>query len=364
MPRIPEVIEFGDSGSGNLVVNPDGSQSRSVILKWLVSGMSGYDAAEAKGKQLAPLILNGHRRVRCEPQVIGGGWYQITAEYANGSIVVDPTDGCLGLFGSWGFDFESGTEHITQAWSDSLPDTPAQNTIVNPNAYVLAFIAGNTDPEGRPATVPIGEETNGVFVPDYRGAIGVDMDQVKGADIPTTSLSWNETWHFPAKLLTEPRPPLKRLGMPDATGQRDEITIEQPPLLDVFTACTAKVNKTKFRGFDVGEVLMGPPRSPQIHAGSSMASVTFHFSRRKNRTNFFVGDIGVSLCCGWDHLDIHYETQSEAAGVVKKPRVVYVVRTIERVDFAQLGIGDAFPTYWLGEDGIGHQFDKFLGEVA
>jgi len=33
MPRIPEVIEFGDSGSGNLVVNPDGSQSRSVILK-------------------------------------------------------------------------------------------------------------------------------------------------------------------------------------------------------------------------------------------------------------------------------------------------------------------------------------------
>lgn len=351
MPTMPAVIECGESGSGSLVINTDGTRSRAVQLRWLVSGLAGYDEAEARGLEIAPDELNGHRRVRCEPQVIGGGWYQITAEYANGSLVLEPSPDCLGTFGSWAFDFEQSSEHVTQAYTDPRG---ADDEEPDPNKYVKAHIPGYQDTAIGTEYVP------GFFVPDYRGAIGVDLDQVRGADIPRGSLSWTETWHFPAWLLTEERPPLKELGPPDENGDREEIETPQPPLLEVFQSLACKTNKRSFRGFAEGEVLMGTPRSTQIHAGQSMASITFSFTRRPTRKNFWVGDILVPYQEGWDILDIKYETAAETSELIRKPKLVYVMKVIPPADFDLAGIGAKLPRYWLEDKALAHQFDEFV----
>lgn len=351
---IPDVIECGESGSGSLTVNSDGTTGRAVALRWLVKGISGYDAAEARGRQLAPDVFRGHRRVRLEPQVVGGGWYLITAEYANGSILLEPTLGAVGTFGSWGFDFESKTEHITQAFSDSQtsPEDPA-----NPNAYVVAHLAGH------PNLTP-GTTIGGVTAPDYRGALGVEPDTVRGTDIPKASLSWNETWHFPAYMLTQDRPPLKKLSMPDGSGNRSPYEIDQPRLLDVWEKSAFHINSKPFRGFEVGEVLMAGPRSPQIHNGQTMASVTFSFSVSRDRKNFYVGDILVPLKGGWDLLDIYYETAAESTQTLKRPRMVYCCRVLPSVDFADLGITTDWPNYWLEPGSLKHTFDSLLPLVT
>ena len=363
MPTIPDVIECGESGSGSLVINADGTQSRATNLRWLVGGMSGYDAAEARGKRLAPDTYRGHRRIRLEPQVVGGGWYQITAEYANGSIVLPPTPGCLGTFGSWQFDFESRTEHITQAYTDS----------VNPNAYVKAAVVGfpsfsNLGSSAGGTYVPSTPETpghfeGGIFVPDFRGTIGVEVDQVRGADIPKASLSWAEVWHFPAYLLTEKRPPLKKLSMPDGSGNREPYEIPQLPLLEVMEKLANTTNTRTFRGFESGEVLLGTPRSSTISDGQSMATVTFPFSVSRTKRNFFVGDILVPIKGGWDILDIIYETVSEATVTIKRPRVVYTMKVIPPADLTELGIGETLPKYWLDDSQLAHTFDDFVGRV-
>jgi len=369
MPTVPDIIECGESGSGSLVINADGTQSRATQLRWLVGGMTGYDAAEARGKKLAPDIYRGHRRIRLEPQVVGGGWYQITAEYANGSIVLPPTPGCLGTFGSWQFDFESRTERITQAYSDSQA-TPGATA--NPNAYVAASVVGFPTAQigtinggtyvASTADVP-GHFEGGIFVPDFRGTIGVEVDQVRGADIPKASLSWAEVWHFPAYLLTEKRPPLKKLSMPDGSGNREPYEIPQFPLLEVMEKLANTTNTKAFRGFESGEVLLGTPRSSTISDGQSTATVTFPFSVSRTKRNFFVGDILVPIKGGWDILDIVYETVSESTVTIKRPRVVYAMKVIPPADFSELGIGETLPKYWLDDSQLAHTFDDFVGRV-
>jgi hypothetical protein len=361
--NIPDVIECGESGSGSLVINADGTQSRAAQLRWLVGNLSGYDAAEARGKRLAPNTYRGHRRIRLEPQVVGGGWYQITAEYANGSIVLPPTPGCLGTFGSWQFDFESRTEHITQAWTDSS----------NPNAYVKASVVGfpsfgSLGSSAGATYVPSTPDTpgrfeGGIFVPDFRGTIGVEADQVRGADIPKASLSWAEVWHFPAWLLTQKRPTLKKLSQPDGSGNRKPYEIPQLPLLEVMEKLANTTNLKPFRGFEKGEVLLGTPRSSQISDGQSMATVTFSFSVSRTKTDFYVGDILVDRKEGWDILDILYETAAESTQMMKKPRVVYTMKVIPPADFSELGIGETLPKYWLDDSQLAHTFDDFVGRA-
>jgi hypothetical protein len=347
VPQIPQVIECGESGSGSLVINSDGTQSRAVVLRWLVGGMGGYDAAETKGKAMAPQTYKGHRRIRLEPTAVGGGWYQITAEYANGSILLDPTEGALGTFGSWQFDFESKTEHITQAYSDSVAAT---GSTANPNAYVVGHIKDHSN-------LTPGVTMGGVLCPDYRGAIGVEADGVRGTDIPKAQLTWSETWHFPAAYLTNARAPLKKLTMPDGSGNRTSYEVEQPRLLDLWERSAFSINLRPFRGYDAGEVLVGAPRSPQIHAGQTMASITFSFSVSRTRKNFYVGDIFVPIKGGWDLLDIYYETAAETSELLKKPRVVYCCRILPSLDFADLGVSVDWPQFWLESSAIGHTFD-------
>ena len=369
MPTIPDVIECGESGSGSLVINADGTQSRAAQLRCLVGNVSGYDAAEARGKRLAPDTYRGHRRIRLEPQVVGGGWYQITAEYANGSIVLPPTPGCLGTFGSWQFDFESRTEHITQAYSDSRATPEAT---ANPNAYIAASVVGfptaqigqtngGTYVPSTPTTP--GRFEGGIFVPDFRGAIGVEVDTVRGADIPKAALSWAEVWHFPSYLLTQKRPPLKKLSDVEVGGSRERYEIPQLPLLEVMEKLANTTNSKTFRGFESGEVLLGTPRSSPISDGQSMATVTFSFSVSRTKRNFWVGDILVPIKAGWDILDILYETASESTMTIKRPKVVYTMKVIPPADFSELGIGETLPKYWLDDSQLAHTFDDFVGRV-
>ena len=372
MPTIPDVIECGESGSGSFVINADGTQSRAVQLRWLVGNVTGYDAAEARGKRLAPDTYRGHRRIRLEPQVVGGGWYQITAEYANGSIVLPPTPGCLGTFGTWAFELEQQTEHITQAYSDSRA---SPDDIIDPNAYITASVVGFPvaqigglngatfvpPPEGG-AQGPWGF-VGGIFVPDFRGAIGVEVDQVRGTDVPRSSLSWTEVWHFPVASILKKRPPLKKLSDVEVGGSRERYEIPQLPLLEVMEKLANTTNSKTFRGFESGEVLLGTPRSSPISDGQSMATVTFSFSVSRTKRNFWVGDILVPIKAGWDILDILYETASESTMTIKRPKVVYTMKVIPPADFSELGIGETLPKYWLDDSQLAHTFDDFVGRV-
>jgi len=82
----PDNIEGVESGAGTLTVGSDGLMSREVELRFLVRSMEGYSDAEDKGRELAPLYYDGHRRGTLQCRPVGGGWYQISVNYSNSGV--------------------------------------------------------------------------------------------------------------------------------------------------------------------------------------------------------------------------------------------------------------------------------------
>lgn len=290
----PESIEGVESGAGTLSVGSDGLISREVELRFLVRSMEGYTDAEAKAVELAPLYYDGHRRgsIQCRP--VGGGWYQIAVSYANAGANAhedygfETDDGVTFIPAGISVDTTGATELITQAWSDSE----------DPEAYV-----GKYPDEGQ----------------QTYGAINVSGNQVNGVNVTVPAFNWTETWLVPAKYLLVG----DDVNGPYATALRD---------------MTGKVNKDEFRIFQPGEVLFLGARFDAT-SGQSMVPVTYSFSARERREQFFIGDVEVGIKDGWDHLWIQYETPADATFEFKKPRFVYVDRIYERLDFTELKIG-------------------------
>lgn len=323
----PEQIETLGSGSGSLTTNQDGLVGREVELRFALrvppesTGEfdGGYNSAESKARAKAPMYYAGHRRTRLDVRSLGNRWYEVTAGYANAAV--DYTDDTLqdnahavesdafsALPGAMSFDTTGGTEKVTQAWTDSA----------DPDAYVGGY-ADN-----------IGNEDS---APKTHGAINVSGDTVQGVDITVPAFQFTETWGIPSRVL---------LTKSDA-GEAEYIRT----LYDM----TGKVNSKKWRVFEPGEVLFLGARG-ELSRSQSMVQITYSFSARVNREDFFVGDIKVSTKAGWDYMWIEYETAADTERLFKRPKYVYVDRVYERRDFAVLGIGQDWPQLYLDKEGL------------
>lgn len=323
MERLPEKIERFDSGTGSLTSGSDGLLAREVEVKWLFQSQLGYDDAETTAIAQAPLYYSGHKRTRLDVTNLGNGWYEATAGYGNAGInqyegtgITHGSGSSAVVFapGVLSFDTTGGSEHITQAWTDSA----------NPSAYVDGYAV-----EGD--------------APDTKGAINANADSVQGVDITVPSFQFTETWLAPASYLLS----------------------GASPAIKTIYKMTGKVNSTPFRIFDIGEVLFLGARMDTSRS-QTMVAVTFSFAARLNRIDFEVGGIPHIDKYGWDYLWVEYETVPETSGIaIRKPRYVYVARVYEHADFTDattgLGIGSQWPQVWLdppGESTFTHPLDS------
>jgi len=330
MPFIPpSQIEKQESGSGSISTSADGMVSREVSLRWLVHSMVSYADAEAKGNELAPLYYDGHRRTSMVPRSVGNGWYEIEATYGNAGIELPNAEqgsegavqyGIKNKDGIWvipsgmSVDTTGGTEHITTAWADD--DEDAQKEVV-------------------------GYAREGETAPSTGGAINVSGGKVNGVDRTVMAFAWTETWLMPAWYLVN--------GVVEPE-QATTVEMDDPkpnaPFSFLLRGMTGHVNEKPFRSFDAGEVLFLGIKF-DANRSTTMVPISFSFSAIAGRKNFKVGDITVAKKEGQDFLWIQYEDTSEAGNALKRAKYVYVAPIYPRLDFAELGIGDWWPRFYL-----------------
>jgi len=298
LPHTLDHLEGVESGAGTLSVGSDGLISREVELRFLVVSMKGYADAEESGIKLAPLYYDGHRRTSLQCRPVGGGYYQVSATYGNTAanayegFSYETDDGATFVPAGISVDTTGATEHITQAWSDSS----------DPDAYVGKY------PDDAQKTY---------------GAVNVSGSQVNGVDVTVPAFQFTETWLIPAKYL-----------LVGGTGADEAV-----PYAETIRSMTGTVNDDEWRIFKPGEVLFLGARF-DASSGQSMVPVTFSFSARKRREQFFVGEIEVGIKDGWDYLWIQYETPPDVSHDFQRPRYVYVDRIYERKSFEDLKLGE------------------------
>lgn len=153
----------------------------------------------------------------------------------------------------------------------------------------------------------------GTSPPNYKQLIGVNGDDVEGADIVIPALKINVTYSHP-------------LGV---------VTIA---LAKTLARLTSKVNSTTFLTFDAGEVLyLGSTGSDGTN---SAAEVGYAFACSENLQNQIVGAITGIQKDGWDLAWIKWKDDVDADLPVKVPEFVYIERVYERVNLAAaLGFG-------------------------
>ena len=355
MPEIPDFIECGESGSGDLADSADGVRSRDFDVKAILSGtgLTGYDAAEALAKTKFPLLRLGHRRTNIRVDPVGGGFWVATAHYSNSSLIVRKPDSPSGektvRFSSWEWETSEKSETITQAITNEMFANGIAGAI-DPNWFVQGYARQlNENDLGGP--YPPGN--NGI--PQLKGAIGVDGDSVRGVQKPFSVFNWNETWIYPAEWIEGPRP--ARVDVVE--GARAEV--KQKPLVNVIEGNCFFTNETAFRGKPPGCILLTGVRSGRMNLGASSVSITFSFSYSPLRENFKVGGMIIVKKDGWDYLDIYYETEADTNELIKRPKWIYVCRIFNRMDFRDLGLPEYRPRWWLDEGTPNHSIGTPFG---
>lgn len=177
------------------------------------------------------------------------------------------------------FETGGGTQHITQNLSNSI----------------LTKAAGVTGD-----------------VPDFKGAIGVNGDQVEGCDIYAPAFSFSETHILSDEVVTN-------------------------SYITLLRDLTATTNSEAFRGFAAGEVLF-------IGASGSKRSatdweITFKFLVGKNRSDVVINGSDPFPKQAWEYLWVKYEDGISNSNLIKKPKYIYVERVYDSRDFSALGIG-------------------------
>lgn len=299
----PEYIELFDSGAGSLAANDDGTMTRDVSLKWLVSNKPGYLEAEEWGRGQAPEYFQGHRRKNLACRPLGNRWWEVEAQYTNAAIQGDdgeePDNGGGGdpVAHTVAFDTTGATEHITSS-----------------------FLSGNAGYQGEEVYTRTGETENIVY---FGGAINVDGETVHGVDVVVPQFNFTETWTMPAAWILD-------------------------EYVERLYNLTGTINKERFRVFKQGECLFLGARC-EMTRGATLASVTYQFAARPTRENFKVGNgdnaIEVSFKRGWDYLWVRYGTKVENnTTMIRRPLSVHVNQIYELADFNGLAIGVAkFP---------------------
>jgi hypothetical protein len=153
----------------------------------------------------------------------------------------------------------------------------------------------------------------GTDPPDFKQLIGVNGDDVAGADIVIPALKLNVTFKHP-------------MGV---------VTIAYAKTL---ARLTGKVNDSTFLTCDAGEVLyLGSTGSDGSEAE---AEVGYQFAAEENLQNQVIGAITGIQKDGWDIAWIKWKDAVDGGLPVKQPEWVYTERVYERVDLASaLGFG-------------------------
>jgi hypothetical protein len=161
------------------------------------------------------------------------------------------------------------------------------------------------------------ERRYGENAPDMKGAIGVDADSVKGVDVITPALQWQEQYDVPSQFVGD-------------------------SYIRAVADLTGKVNSGAFRGFDAGEVLFAGCSGSQqwdSEKGDGPWSLAYKFIASPNATNLSVGGIGGITKKGHEYLWVRYEDDVAQNTLLRKPKAVYVNEVYRSGDFGSLGLG-------------------------
>jgi hypothetical protein len=157
----------------------------------------------------------------------------------------------------------------------------------------------------------------GVAVPDMKGTIGVNGDDVDGCDIVTPALKLRIRCKHPQAV----------------------ITLDQ---IRNLARSTAYVNSDVFLGFQAGELLFLGADGEQ--GTETETSVGYEFDAKENAVGakaLTIGDIANVEKQGHDYAWISYGDEEDADRPVKHAKHVYVVRVYRRTGFVQLfGFGN------------------------
>lgn len=205
---------------------------------------------------------------------LGDDAWQVTVDYVKDGA----DDGNDPLKRSRSFDTTGGTQHITQAFSET--------------AY-------------------------GSQAPNQQKAIGVDDNGVNGVDIIVPQLCWTETYDVPNAYVTN-------------------------DYIRGLAGITGKTNAGSFRSFEAGEVLFVGCTGNQEwddQKGRGPWSLSYRFVASPNVTNQTIGSISGINKKGHEYLWVRYEASVDSQTLIKKPKHVYVNKVYDSTSFAALGIG-------------------------
>ena len=183
-------------------------------------------------------------------------------------------------------------------------------------SYTLTF-----DTSGGTVHISASKQTIGKYpvgtAPDYKQLIGVNADQVEGADIIIPALKITANFRHPAAF----------------------ITLAQ---IKYLASITGFVNSATFLTFAAGEVLfLGAAGS---EGTSTETEVTYQFAMSSNAASLTIGDIASIVKKGHELAWIQYKDAVSTPGFadlpVKQPEFVYIERVYDTVNLAlALGFG-------------------------
>jgi hypothetical protein len=203
---------------------------------------------------------------------LGDNAWQVAINYAKDGA----NDGDAPLKRARSFDTTGGTQHITQAESETI------------------FGGG----------------------PSFGNAISVDDNGVNGVDVVVPQLSWSETYDVPNAYVTDAY--IK--GVATQTGRTNASSFRGFDAGEVlFLGCSGSQEWDDEKG-----------RGPW--------SLSFRFVASPNVTGQTVGAMSVNKK-GHEYLWVRYEESSTSTDRVKKPKYAYVNKVYKDGNFSALGIG-------------------------
>lgn len=198
-----------------------------------------------------------------------------------------------------------------EQWKVTVPYGKSQKAA---GSYRLTF-----DTTGGTIHISASKETIGKYpsttAPDYKQLIGVNKDDVTGADIVIPALKISVHFNHPMAIITLAR-------------------------IKYLQSITGMVNSAAFLTFAAGEVLfLGASGSEGTDAETE---VTYQFAMSANASGLTIGDVASVVKKGHELAWIKYKDAVDTVGTddlpVKQPEFVYVERVYDTVDLA-LGLG-------------------------
>jgi len=147
--------------------------------------------------------------------------------------------------------------------------------------------------------------------PDYKGAIDVQGDEVRGVDVVIPSGKFSYSFKFPSGVVNE-------------------------AFLIKFAKYTGQTNSKAWHGLEPGEALfLGTDAGDGSNAE---ATVDFNFAISQNIVNATIGDITGVNKKGWEVAWALFKRDVDGGKPIVKPERIYVERVYDSFDFAaQLG---------------------------